>query len=106
MIQEILSNPSIGAQTAMLGVNAIGDNQYWMNPVYNFLTNRELPVDAKETSSTKRRVCSYVIIDDKLYRCRFSIPLLKCLDTSQAHEILQEIHEGINDQLLGECSLA
>ncbi|XP_058786699.1 uncharacterized protein LOC131661251 [Vicia villosa] len=77
-----------------------------MTPVYNFLTKDELPTDVKEASMIKRRACSYVIFENKLYRRGFSIPLLKCVDASQALEILQELHEGISGQHLGGRSLA
>src|SRR3954465_11154725 len=106
VIQEILPRPSISATPQTLQVLAIGDDHCWMTPVYNFLTKNELPADAKEASTIKRRACSYTIVENKLYRRGFSIPLLKCVDTSQASEILHELHEGINGQHLGGRSLA
>ncbi|XP_058765523.1 uncharacterized protein LOC131639017 [Vicia villosa] len=101
VIQEILSRPSVEKVTQPLPVLAIGDDNCWMTPVYNFLTKDELPTDSKEASAIKRRACSYTIVEDKLYRRGFSIPLLKCVDASQALEILQELHEGISGQHLG-----
>ncbi|XP_058757131.1 uncharacterized protein LOC131630360 [Vicia villosa] len=106
VIQEILPRPSIDKDAQPLPVLAIGDDHCWMTPVYNFLTKDELPTDAKEASAIKRRVCSYTIVENKLYRRGFSIPLLKCVDTLQALEILQELHEGISGQHLGGRSLA
>ncbi|GAU51996.1 hypothetical protein TSUD_417990, partial [Trifolium subterraneum] len=50
--------------------------------------------------------CSYVMLDDKLYRRGFSIPLLKCVEEACVEFILQEIHEGINGQHIGGRSLA
>ncbi|XP_058764605.1 uncharacterized protein LOC131638060 [Vicia villosa] len=106
VIQEILSRPSIDKSAQTLQVLAIGDDHCWMTPVYNYLTKDELPSDAKEASAIKRRACSYTIVENKLYRRGFSIPLLKCVDASQALEILRELHEGINGQHLGGRSLA
>ncbi|XP_058751778.1 uncharacterized protein LOC131624876 [Vicia villosa] len=106
VIQEILSRPSVDKGAQPLPVLAISDNNCWMTPVYNFLTKDELPTDAKEASAIKRRACSYTIVENKLYRRGFSIPLLKCVDASQALEILQELHEGISGQHLGGRSLA
>ena len=54
VIQEILPRPSIEKATEMLDVNVIGDDNCWMTPVYNYLTNGELPVNSKEASKTKR----------------------------------------------------
>ncbi|GAU44282.1 hypothetical protein TSUD_371820 [Trifolium subterraneum] len=65
-----------------------------------------LPNDEKEAATVKRRACSYTLLDNKLYRRGFSIPLLKCADEATADYILREIHEGINSQHLGGRSLA
>lgn len=77
-----------------------------MTPVYNFLTKGEFPIDHKEATTAKRRSCLYVIIENKLYQRGFSIHLLKCVEASQALEVLQELHEGINTQHLAGRSLA
>ncbi|XP_058742696.1 uncharacterized protein LOC131615241 [Vicia villosa] len=106
VIQEILSRSSVDKDAQPLPVLAIGDDRCWMTPVYNFLTKDELPTDVKEASAIKRRACSYTIVENKLYRRGFSIPLLKCVNASQALEILQELHEGISGQHLGGRSLA
>ncbi|XP_058726454.1 uncharacterized protein LOC131597805 [Vicia villosa] len=106
VIQEILPRPSVGENARALQIFAIGDDQCWMTPVYNFLTKDELPADTKEASTIKRRACSYTILENKLYRRGFSIPLLKCIDASQALEVLQELHDGINGQHLGHKTLA
>ncbi|MCI45245.1 hypothetical protein A2U01_0066484, partial [Trifolium medium] len=50
--------------------------------------------------------CAYVILEEKLYRRGFSIPLLKCIEEGQIEYILNEIHEGINGQHIGGHSLA
>ncbi|GAU32568.1 hypothetical protein TSUD_218260 [Trifolium subterraneum] len=106
VIQEILSHPSIQKPARVLDINVIGDTNYWMTPVYNYLAHGTLPNDKKEATTVKRRSCSYTILGDKLYRMGFSIPLLKCADESTADYILREIHEGINSQHLGGRSLA
>ncbi|KAI5444954.1 hypothetical protein KIW84_013292 [Lathyrus oleraceus] len=89
-----------------LEVNAIGDAHCWMTPIYNYLTRDELPADPKEATTVKRRACSYVLLEGKLYRRGFSIPLLKCVEEEKVPDILGEIHRGINAQHLGGRSLA
>ncbi|GAU45802.1 hypothetical protein TSUD_87050 [Trifolium subterraneum] len=106
VIQEILSHPSIQKPTRVLDINAIGDANCWMTPVYNYLAHGTLPSDDKEAATVKRRACSYTLLDNKLYRRGFSIPLLKCADEATADYILRKIHEGINSQHLGGRSLA
>ncbi|GAU42123.1 hypothetical protein TSUD_350970 [Trifolium subterraneum] len=105
LIQETLTKPSIEKAAEVMHVYAI-DDQSWMAPVYNFLKSNILPADAKEATKIRKRVCSYVLLDDKLYRRGFSIPLLKCVEEARVEFILQEIHEGINGQHIGGRSLA
>ncbi|XP_058784827.1 uncharacterized protein LOC131659686 [Vicia villosa] len=76
VIQEILPRSSVGENARAPQIFAIGDDQCWMTPVYNFLTKDELPADAKEASTIKRRACSYTILENKLYRRGFSIASL------------------------------
>ncbi|CAJ2663960.1 unnamed protein product [Trifolium pratense] len=106
VIQEILPRPSIEKPSKVVDINVIGDKDCWMTPVYNFLEHGTLPDDQKQAAIVRRRVCSYVILDGKLYRRGFSIPLLKCVDEDTADYILREVHEGINAQHLGGRSLA
>ncbi|GAU46761.1 hypothetical protein TSUD_92560 [Trifolium subterraneum] len=114
LIQETLTKPSIektdetGIEKTVevMHVCAI-DEQSWMSPVYNFLKSNTLPADAKEATKIRKRACSYVLLDDKLYRRGFSIPLLKCVEEARVEFILQEIHEGINGcQRHGDMHLA
>ncbi|GAU49243.1 hypothetical protein TSUD_382750 [Trifolium subterraneum] len=105
LIQETLTKPSIEKTVEVMHVCAI-DEQSWMSPVYNFLKSNILPADAKEATKIRKRACSYVLLDDKLYRRVFSIPLLKCVEETRIEFILQEIHEGINGQHIGGRSLA
>ncbi|GAU10211.1 hypothetical protein TSUD_423210, partial [Trifolium subterraneum] len=106
VIQEILSHPSIQKPTRVLDINAIGDANCWMTPVYNYLAHGILPNDEKEAATVKQRACSYTLLDNKLYRRGFSIPLLKCADEATSDYILREIHKGVNSQHLGGRSLA
>ncbi|GAU47343.1 hypothetical protein TSUD_302120 [Trifolium subterraneum] len=105
LIQETLTKPSIEKSVEVMHVCAI-DDQSWMAPVYNFPKSNTLLADAKEATKIRKRACSYVLLDDKLYRRGFSIPLLKCVKETRVEFILQEIHEGINGQHVGGRSLA
>ena len=77
-----------------------------MTPVHNYLTKGKLPNDPEEAAVVRRRACSYVLIERKLYKRLFSIPLLKCVDRSGVECVLLAIHEGISDKHLGGRSLA
>ncbi|GAU38515.1 hypothetical protein TSUD_396320 [Trifolium subterraneum] len=97
LIQETLTKPNIEKAVEVMHICAI-DEQSWMASVYNFLKSNTLPENAKEATKIQKRACSYVLLDDKLYRRGFSIPLLKCVEETRVEFILQEIHEGINGQ--------
>ncbi|KAK2443502.1 hypothetical protein QL285_014600 [Trifolium repens] len=68
VIQEVLPRPSIEKPPATFDINAIGDSNCWMTPVYNYLANDTLPSDEKEVAVVKWRACSYVLLDETLYR--------------------------------------
>ncbi|GAU18799.1 hypothetical protein TSUD_80880 [Trifolium subterraneum] len=51
VIQEILSHPSIQKPTRVPDINAIGDANCWMTPVYNYLAHGTLPNDEKEAAT-------------------------------------------------------
>ncbi|XP_058769007.1 uncharacterized protein LOC131642852 [Vicia villosa] len=101
VIQEILPKPSTETSSSLSLVSAIRGASCWMTPVYNYLIGDLLPVDPKEASTIRRRACSYVLVENRLYRRGFSIPLLKCINEGTVPHILREIHEGINSQHLG-----
>ncbi|CAJ2652721.1 unnamed protein product [Trifolium pratense] len=105
LIQETLSKPSIVKPTEVFLICEINANS-WMTPVFEFLNTGNLPLDKKEAAKVKRRACAYVILNGKMYRRGFSIPLLRCVEESEVASILGEIHEGINGQHVGGRSLA
>ncbi|CAJ2640157.1 unnamed protein product [Trifolium pratense] len=105
LIQETLSKPSIVKPTEVFLICEINANS-WMTPVFEFLNTGNLPLDKKEAAKVKRRACAYVILNGKMYRRGFSIPLLRCVEESEVASILGEIHEGINGQHIGGRSLA
>ncbi|GAU33418.1 hypothetical protein TSUD_21110 [Trifolium subterraneum] len=51
IIQEILSELSIKKPSRILDINAIGDANCWMTPVYNYLAHGTLPNDEKEAAT-------------------------------------------------------
>ena len=82
-----------------------GRDQGWMTPIINYLTAEALPTDEKEAKRLKREAQHYTIINNTLYKRGISIPLLKCVPTSNTREVLEEIHSGICDNHLGAQAL-
>jgi hypothetical protein len=105
LIQETLSRPIIDKTQDIMLVCEINTNS-WIFPILRFLESGETPNDSKEATKVKRRACSYVALDNQLYRRGFTIPLQKCVEEDKVEYILTEIHEGINGQHIGGRSLA
>ncbi|KAL8544971.1 hypothetical protein ACS0TY_005254 [Phlomoides rotata] len=65
-----------------------------------------LPQDSIKASRLRIRSARYTMINDRLYKWGFSLPLLKCITKEQGWAILQEIHNGICRNHIGGHSLA
>ena len=53
----------------------------------------------------RKRAARFTILNDILYKRRFSMPYLKCIDEEEAKYILKEIHEGVCGDHVGPRSL-
>jgi len=43
----------------------------------------------------KQQVAWFLLIDQDLYRCGYTLPLLKCITLEQATYVMRKIHEGV-----------
>ncbi|KAL5579681.1 hypothetical protein UlMin_012123 [Ulmus minor] len=66
-----------------------------MTPIINYLITRELPVDKNEARKLRRHSAHYAFKFGKLYKKRYSVPLLKCVTSERGLYVMQEIHEGV-----------
>ena len=66
-----------------------------MDPIITYLRNGELPEGKIEARILRLKVACYVLYDDKLYRRGYSMPLLKCIPSTEAKYVMSKIHEGI-----------
>lgn len=77
-------------------VNQISPTEMvWAKLVIEFLTNRSLPPDGKESRKVRHWAAKLVILKDTLYKKSFIYPLLRCVSSAKGNYILQEVHEGI-----------
>ena len=88
---EILHEPSI---VQSWEVELVEDTPTWMTPIIAYLLNGTLPEDENEARRLMYQLPRYTMLDNKLYRRGFSMPLLKCVAEPEATCILKEIHEG------------
>nr|KYP70898.1 Retrovirus-related Pol polyprotein from transposon opus [Cajanus cajan] len=91
IIQETLAQPSINEE----------ELDSWMGPYIAYLTRGELPEDKKEASLIQRELARFVVINERLYRRGFSSPLLRCLTTSQAQRVMDEVHSRMCGSHIG-----
>ena len=66
-----------------------------MTPIINYLKTEALPTEEKEAKMLKREAQYYTIINNILYKREISIPLLKCVPTSNTKLVPEEIYSGI-----------
>ena len=77
----------------------------WMSPIFSFLRDGRLPVDADEARKIKKQTARFTILNDILYKRDFSILYLSCVKEEEAKFILKEVHEGICGDHTGPRSL-
>nr|KYP72976.1 Transposon Ty3-I Gag-Pol polyprotein [Cajanus cajan] len=100
VIQETLAQPSINEpQGSVLFIEE--ELNSWMGPYITYLTRGELLEDKKEASLIQRESARFVVINERLYRRGFSSPLLRCLTTSQAQRVMDEVHSGMCGSHIG-----
>ncbi|GJU67764.1 reverse transcriptase domain-containing protein [Tanacetum coccineum] len=66
----------------------------WMIPIFEYLTEEILPADAKKARAVKCKSQRFAVINRTLYKKSFLRPWLRCVGPLQANYILREIHEG------------
>ncbi|CAL9007145.1 unnamed protein product [Prunus brigantina] len=49
-----------------------------MDPIHAYLTDGILPTDRTEAKTVRRRSARYLLLQGILYRCSYSLPLLRC----------------------------
>ena len=91
---EYIPTPSINLPE-LEEVRPITVGILWMEPIMGYLMNGDLPSDKSEARRLKYKVAQYCLIEDTLYRRRFTLLYLKCLGDEQVEYVMSEIHEGI-----------
>ena len=88
---EFLAEPSIKPQ---LEIIELIREPSWMDLIIAYMKNGELPKEKTEACILRLKAARYVVYDDKLYSKGYLMPLLKCVLTTEAKNIMWEIYEG------------
>ena len=75
-------------------IELIEEKTTWMTPIIAYLSEGTLPEDRNEAHRLMYQLPRYTMLDAKLYRRGYSMPLLKCVAEPEASNILKEINEG------------
>ena len=95
---ESLEQPSVDRPEEVL---QLATELSWMDPIVQYLTDRTSPEDPTEAKRLRWSASQYVMMDGRLYKRSFSLPLLRCLGPTNADYALREVHEGICENHLG-----
>ncbi|CAL8992281.1 unnamed protein product [Prunus brigantina] len=87
---EVLARRS----TTEADINTVHQDPSWMDPIHSYLTNGTLPTDRTEAKTVRQRSAQYLLLQGILYRCSYSLLLLRCVAPQQGDYILREIHKG------------
>uniref|UniRef100_A0A803PIV5 Integrase catalytic domain-containing protein n=1 Tax=Cannabis sativa TaxID=3483 RepID=A0A803PIV5_CANSA len=72
----------------------LDDSPTWMMPIAAYLQTGILLENKNKTRKIRRKDAQYLILDGEMYRCSFSMPLLRCATKIEAKRLLVEVHEG------------
>ena len=100
---EVLKHPSTEESQSMMEISY---EPSWIDPLVVYLKDGVLPPDAKEARKLKNQASRYILYEGKLYKGSYSLPLLKCLQPSEADFALREVHEGVCGNHMGVRSLS
>jgi ribonuclease HI len=102
----VLDNPSMPNLESVIQIDDIYTILEWARAVVEHLKEGRLPDDKKEARRIRIQSARYTLIDEILYRRGYTLPLLKCLSTAEAENVLKEIHEGVCGSHSGSLMLA
>ena len=88
---EVLHEPS---RTQSREIEPVEEKTTWMTPIIAYLSEGTLPEDKNEARRLMYQLPRYTMLDGKLYRRGYSVPLLKCIAKLESSNVLIEIHEG------------
>jgi ribonuclease HI len=89
-----LSHSSISDDASDI-VSSVEKDSDWRSEIIKYLENGSLPSEKKAAIQLRMKAGRFTMINGKLYKRGFTLPLLKCVSPDEGNYILREIHEGI-----------
>ncbi|XP_059635696.1 uncharacterized protein LOC132277870 [Cornus florida] len=105
---DVLIQPSIFNEQpnpSVQQVNVIPYEPSWIDLIIAFVRDGVLPEQKDEARKIRSNAAKYAIVRDQLYRWSFSGLYLKCVNPTEARQIIRTIHEGVCGNYSGGRSL-
>ncbi|KFK24493.1 hypothetical protein AALP_AAs49847U000100 [Arabis alpina] len=71
-----------------------GCDKPWMDQIRAYIVSGELPNNKWAARKLQKQAARYVLLDENIYRCGFSGPLLTCVEGQEARQVMEEVHSG------------
>ena len=83
-----------------------GCDKPWLQKIRAYIIDGTLPQEKWASRKIKTQAARYVAVDGKIYKWRFSGPLMTCVEGSEAKKVMEEINSGSCKNHFGGRSLA
>jgi len=87
IIQQTLSHPTVNLDECF---NIVTSKDDWIKTYIEVIKSQEQGVEPD--AKTTKKVVSFILIGDELYKRGYSMPLLKCLTKEQTEYVIKELH--------------
>ncbi|KFK22389.1 hypothetical protein AALP_AAs50068U000100, partial [Arabis alpina] len=82
-------------QDASVPMETDGEPEYgcdkpWMDQIRAYIVSGELPSNKWAARKLQKQAARYVLLDENIYRCGFSGPLLTCVEGQVARQVMEE----------------
>ena len=69
-------------------------SESWTKPIKEYILNGTIPQEEKNERAFRIKTSRFTMIQGTLYKKSMAGPYLRCLEDSEAKEVLKDIHEG------------
>ncbi|GAV88176.1 RVT_3 domain-containing protein [Cephalotus follicularis] len=98
VFREDIQNPNIMENEDMMDIDVEAS---WIDPIINWLKDGLLPSNKVEARRVTYRSNRFYLKDEVLNKKSYALPLLRCLQPTEAEYALKEVHAGVCGNHIG-----